>query len=267
MTFRMFDREGLKLRYRDVGNGPCVFVLHGLGGAESQIAEIFPQDLTVRRLTLECRGQGDSQLGPVTALSIATFADDVRALAQSCGIAGAVVGGISMGAAIGLRLAVRNPEFVRALILARPAWLTEPAPENLRSYALVADLLSGYPPPEARQRFDRGELAACLAREAPGNLATMRRFFETAQPQVLAALLRAIAADGPGVSQAEIAAIRVPTLVIGHHIDIAHPLDLAMRLAKLIPTATFVEITPKARNREHYAADFQAALSRFIGGL
>jgi len=57
MTFRIFDREGLKLRYRDLGDGPCVPFQHGLGGTESQVADIFPAELQVRRLTLECRGR------------------------------------------------------------------------------------------------------------------------------------------------------------------------------------------------------------------
>ena len=50
-----------------------------------------------------------------------------------------------MGAAIALRLAVKQPELVRALVLARPAWVTEPAPPNMQAYAEVGELLSRFP--------------------------------------------------------------------------------------------------------------------------
>jgi pimeloyl-ACP methyl ester carboxylesterase len=265
MTFRVFDREGLKLRFRDVGSGPCVFFQHGLGGTESQVAEIFPADLRVRRLTLECRGHGGSQLGSKTALSIATFADDLIALAAARRIDGAIFGGISMGAAIGLRVAVRCPHLAIGLIIARPAWLAEKAPSNLRPYAFVADLLSCYPLTEARHRFEHSKLAADLAIEAPDNLLTLRGFFDPQQPAEIATLLRAISGDGLGITEAEISRVRAPTLVIGHRADIAHPIDLAVRLAELIPTATFIEIAPKAFDRDRYVADFRLALSRFIG--
>ena len=51
------------------------------------------------------------------------FADDVLAFADLRGVERFVVGGISMGAAIALRIAVRHPERVSGLVLARPAWL------------------------------------------------------------------------------------------------------------------------------------------------
>src|SRR5689334_22476369 len=106
MSFATFERDGIELRYVDIGEGPPVLFQHGLGGDAAQVAEVFPALPPSRRVTLECRAHGASQSGPLASLSIATFTDDVAALADRLGLGRAVAGGISMGSAIALRLAV-----------------------------------------------------------------------------------------------------------------------------------------------------------------
>jgi pimeloyl-ACP methyl ester carboxylesterase len=257
-----FRRDGAALRYEDKGQGPPVLFQHGLGGDAAQAAEVFPGAPPARRVTLECRGHGGSALGPPERLSIAAFADDLDALAAALGLGAAVVGGISMGAAIALRLAVRRPERVGALVLVRPAWTTGAAPANMRPYAEVGALIERLPAEEARRRFEAGETAATLAREAPDNLASLRGFF--GRPPAFGRLLRAIAADGPGVAAAELGRIAVPTLVVGHARDLAHPLAHAEALAAGIPGARLAVVTPKADDRAAHVREVRAALSAFL---
>jgi pimeloyl-ACP methyl ester carboxylesterase len=264
---KTFSRDGVDLAYLDVGAGFPVIFQHGLGGDEAQVADVFPDLPQTRRVTLECRGQGGSGYGPVERLSIATFAEDIEALADTLGIGPAVVGGISMGAALALRLAVRRPARVRALVLARPAWVSEPAPANMRPYAVVGDLLMRHPPEHARCLFDESAVAAELARLAPDNLASLQGFFNRPDPVLFGRLLVAIAGDGPGVSEADIRAIAVPTLVIGHDHDLVHRLDDAQTLAGLIPSARLCTITAKSQDRAAYRREFRACLSEFLEAL
>ena len=175
-----------------------------------------------------------------------------------------VVGGISMGAAIALRLAVVRPELVSALVLARPAWVADAAPANMAPNALVGALLRDHPADTARALFEDTATATRLARVAPDNLASLRGFFARKPIAVTAELLCRISADGPGVSEAAIAGIQVPALVIGHANDFVHPLDHAHRLARLIPNARLAEITPKATDASAYQGDFRAALATFL---
>ena len=250
MTFTTFHHAGLALNlWDDGGPGLPVLFQHGLCGAEGQVADVFPATPTYRRLTLECRGHGRSDPGPLAALSIATFTDDLIALIERHIHRPVVIGGISMGAAIASRLAVTRPDLVRALILARPAWITD------------------HPPALARTLFGQSDIARDLAAEAPDNLTSLLGFFDRTPHDVTAALLTFISADGPGITTADLRALAIPTLVLGHTRDVIHPLPHAIALAELIPAARLVRITPKSIDRARYIADLQAALAAFLGAL
>ncbi|MDP4299994.1 alpha/beta fold hydrolase [Leptothrix discophora] len=267
-------REGLALTFHDVGDAvgrlPFVFQ-HGLCGSVAQTAEACPDTLDdgreVRLLTLSCRGHGPSPLGEPARLSIATLADDVAALIEQAGVGPVALGGISMGAAIALRLAVRRPDLVASLALVRPAWVTAAAPVNGRPNLEVGDWLARLPPAAALAAFEASATARWLAEVAPDNLASLRGFFSREPIAETVELLRRIPADGPGVSDDDVRAIRVPVSVIGHEADAIHPMAHARALAALMPHARLVEITPKALDKAAYLNDLHAALRQHLRSL
>ncbi len=251
------ERPGASLRFTDTGAGPPILFQHGLGGDAAQMAEIAPAGQRV--LTLECRAHGGSGVGPVDALSLKTFAEDVLALADQLRLSRFTLGGISMGAAIALRIAALHPERVERLVLIRPAWLFAPAPENMRGFAMVADLLRDTSPVKAKKRFAASNLARRLEVEAPDNLASLLGFFDRPNPLTTAALLSRIAVDGPDVAATDVTA---PALVIGNAIDHVHPLALAKQLAAELPDARFVEVPAKAIDRVAHTAAVKAEIER-----
>jgi pimeloyl-ACP methyl ester carboxylesterase len=267
-ALRNFVRAGAALTVSDSGGpGLPVVFQHGLCGDAQQTAEVFPDDPRFRRITLECRGHGDSEPGNAAEFSIATFASDVAALIESLDVGPLVVGGISMGAAIALRLAVRRPELIRGLILARPAWITGAAPDNMAPNAEIGRLLSTYPADEAQRIFAAGKTAQRLAEEAPDNLLSLKGFFSRSPLSVTAALLQTIASDGPGVSEKEARAIGAPTVILGTERDLIHPFRYAETLASLIPGSRLIKISAKANDRSRYVADFRDALAGFLTEL
>jgi pimeloyl-ACP methyl ester carboxylesterase len=149
--------------------------------------------------------------------------------------AGIIIGGISMGAASTLHLAVHRPEIVRGLILVRPAWIAASAPANNSPNAQVGRLLMDLSQEDARKAFEVSETARRLAEIAPDNLASLRGFFSREPQATTAALLQAIAGDGPGVSEENLRNLDTPTLIIGQEIDYIHPLSYADTLWQLIP--------------------------------
>lgn len=267
MQFSTYAGAEIALSLAVAGEGKSMVFQHGLCGDAEQPNQVFPFDTGYRCITLECRGHGKSEPGDPQHLSIATFSADVAGVIEAQKLGAPVVGGISMGAAIALRLAVTRPELVGALVLARPAWLAAASPKNMEPNRFVGQLLESFQTGEARDRFEASPVAVQLAREAPDNLASLRGFFAREPVAATAALLQKISIDGPGVSEAQIGAISVPTLVIGHQRDSIHPISYARKLADLIDGATFAEITPKADDAQGYRRDFRAALASFLKGL
>ena len=265
MTSRVFiTSDGVKLALHERGDGETPFFFqHGLCGAAAQPAEVTPELNHLRLLTLECRGHGLSEAGDPSKFSIKQFADDVAAVITDLGRP-VILGGISMGAAMSLRLAIKRPELIRALVLARPAWVTDQAPYSMKPNAFVGELLSKMNAKEAEQHFLNSAIAQRLEAEAPDNLQSLRGFFHRAPQHVTAALLSRISADGPDVNRAEVTKIAVPTLVIGHEDDLIHPLSYAKDLATLIPHSEFVRITSKVHDKMRYVSDFQNTLSQFL---
>jgi pimeloyl-ACP methyl ester carboxylesterase len=260
---RFRTRDGCRLDYVDAGQGTPVLWQHGLGATQAQAAEVFPTSAQLRRITMECRGHAGSELGAPAGLSIPQFADDAVALLDQLGVQRAVVGGISLGAAIALRLAVRHPERVSALIIARPAWIGEAAPEHLRIYSDVAELLAQYGPVEGLERLQATERYRLVMRESPDNAASMRSFF-TREPESTVALLSRIPAQPPGVTREEISRLALPTLVIANEGDYVHSLATATTVAGLIPGARRTVIPSKNSSRDGYVDAFKAALREFL---
>jgi pimeloyl-ACP methyl ester carboxylesterase len=258
-------RDDAALRVFDMGQGrlPVIFQ-HGLGGDAAQVAQNFPDSPSYRRFTVECRAQGGSDAGSGRPFSIAMFADDVLAAADAAGVEHFVAGGISMGAAIALQLAARHPDRVTSLVLVRPAWAFDAAPQNMRPYAEVAEFIRSRPLDEARDAFAASATAARFRTEAPDNLASLLGFFARNNAAVFAEVMQAIANDGPGVTRAAAASLALPTLVIGSGVDLVHPLATARSLADAIPNAAFVEVTPKATDKDRHFAEIRGAVEGFL---
>ena len=256
--------DGCRLAFEDVGSGLPVLWQHGLGADRDQPAEVFPALDGVRRITLECRGHGRSELGDEHRLSIAQFTADAMALLDQLGIERAIVGGISLGAAIALRIAALHAPRVLGLILARPAWVDEQGPEHLRIYRDVAELLATHGPQAGKARFETLPRLAEVEAVSPDNAASLRWFFARPNPWSTVALLSRIPAEGPGIPRDRLQALAVPTLVIGNGQDYVHTLATAHALAALIPGAIACEITSKTIDRARYVREFQDALGRFL---
>lgn len=256
------DRDGLRLAVHGAGStGPALVFQHGLCGDARQVAEAMAGLAPQRWVCVECPGHGASDMDP--APSLAGFADHVAALAETLG-GPAVLGGISMGAAIATRLAVTRPDLVRALVLVRPAWVTEAAPSNMAPNVEVGALLTRLPADQARDIFAAGHSARNLAVEAPDNLASLMGFFDRAPLAATARLLSAISADGPGITPADLAALSLPILICATTEDAIHPAAHAEALARLIPKSRLVHLPPKGRDKPAHLAALAAATRQFL---
>jgi pimeloyl-ACP methyl ester carboxylesterase len=256
--------DGCLLGYEDVGSGLPVVWQHGLGADRQQPAEVFPESEAIRRITLECRGHGESALGDPDRISIAQFGSDLIGLLNHLGIDRSVLGGISLGAAVSIRLAVMLRSRFTGLILARPAWIDAPAPSTMKPYVVVSEFLEEFGRDEGLVRFSQSEVHTEVAKVSPDNASSLCSFFARRDEQGTIQLLSRIPKDGPGVTLQNIASIELPTLVIANGEEYVHPLAYASRLSELIPSATLHIVTSKTVDKALYRSQFREALGVFI---
>ena len=111
----------MELFFETTGSGPAVILLHG-GLATHAACRPYADALAPRFtvITPDLRGSGRSRdPGPLTW---DLLADDIAALAVRLGHTRVAVGGISMGSGVAVRVALRHPALVSALVLIHPAF-------------------------------------------------------------------------------------------------------------------------------------------------
>src|SRR5436190_6527767 len=121
---RFAEIKGVRMRYFVGGEGPPLVLVHGLGGAASNWAELAPLLVQRHRLLVpDLPGHGGSTALPAVS-GLEPFADRVALVAEREGMLPAAVVGHSLGGMVVLRLALRRPEAVDALVLAGAAGLS-----------------------------------------------------------------------------------------------------------------------------------------------
>jgi pimeloyl-ACP methyl ester carboxylesterase len=261
----VFDRVGLKFQVRDEGHGLPLVFQHGLGGDLHQPFGVYKPAAGVRLIAFDMRGHGESRpLGDVEELTIATLADDLIALIDHLGVERAVIGGISLGAAVAANVALRYPERALGLVLVRPAWIDRPLPENVTLYTTIAGLIRTLGPREGLAQFRSLPEFMAMEREAPDCARSLVGQFEQPRAVECVARLERLAADAPCSDRTRYGQLRVPALILGNGQDPIHPWPLASSLAALIPGAELHEVTPKSVSLDRHAADVERRINEFL---
>jgi pimeloyl-ACP methyl ester carboxylesterase len=259
-----FTRDGVTLNYQETGGGLPFIFQHGLGADVTQPFGLFKPPAGIRLIGFDARGHGASQSGPIEQITLRAFADDLRALLDELQIKKAIVGGISMGAAIALNFVTRYPERVSGLVLSRPAWVDGPNPFNVQMFGLVANLINTVGPDEGLRLFLQSSEFAELRREFPDTAASFSNQFRAPRAREMAATLNRLPADSPIANLSQLHEIRVPTLILANDLDPIHPFDYGVRLAAEIPHAEFREIPSKSRDLPGHLAAVQSNIEDFL---
>jgi pimeloyl-ACP methyl ester carboxylesterase len=235
-----FTSRGHRLAYTEFGEGRrWVLLMPGL-----LVPALMQEHLATALaasgahvLTLDPLGHGRSDRpSTMTEYSIESFASDAIALLDHLDIDEAVIGGTSLGANVTLEIAHAAPQRVRGMIIEMPVL------EN----ALVASVIAFGPLLVAMHFGERlmRPVAAGLRRIPRGlvpfwgNIAldVVRQ-----DPGPSAALLQGLFFSHIAPYSAQRRELRMPALVIGHHIDPVHPFSDAGVLTGELPNARLVE--------------------------
>lgn len=259
--------QGVAIHYEVAGEGPVVALCHGLCGELSHVRDVVGSLPGYRTVLWDARGHGRTPPSVPDTYTFDVFARDLSALLDHLGISEAVIGGISMGAAVSTRFALKYPERTRGLVLIRPAWLTSPLPDGLRLFPVVADYLGRYSAEEGCRLLEQSAEYQALCDEFPDTAATLRAQFFEKDAVARRGRLQGIPNDTPIRSWGEINVLEMPTLVFGNTPDFVHPVSFAMEWAQRLPRGEFVQTPSRALEFDQHAEVVRVHLKSFLAAL
>jgi pimeloyl-ACP methyl ester carboxylesterase len=249
-----FEQRGLNFSYYDnQADGPVILFQHGLTGDHVQTRGTFT-DLNYRLITLDCRGHGTSDLGPVSELSISTFADDVAALMQHLALERVSIAGISMGAAMCCVLAARHPEKISSVTLVRPAFHAKRMPAIQQVHSIVANYIDVYGTQKGMEYFRQSEIFEEILKRSPDNANSLLAMFRM-DPNRTIPLLKMMTIGDTGFNAELLRQSGIPFKVIGTIYDEIHPLEKAEMICRDLGVESVDICYPKSLNREAYNRD------------
>lgn len=139
--------NGLRMYYEVHGEGQPLVLLHGAYMTADAWGPVLP-GLAERRRVIVPEMQGHGRTADADRpITYEGMADDTAALLRHLGIEEADVLGYSMGAGVGLQLAIRHPEMVRRMVLASASYTSEGMQPELHEMAptITPEMFAGSP--------------------------------------------------------------------------------------------------------------------------
>jgi 2-succinyl-6-hydroxy-2,4-cyclohexadiene-1-carboxylate synthase len=259
--------DGLRWEVRARGTGRPLLLLHGFTGRGTSWGAHAPAFARSSRvIAVDLPGHGRSSTADPARMTVERTADDVAAILRELSAAPADVLGYSLGARIGLRLAVAHPAAVARLVLESPSaglvTQQERASRRAADEALAARIED-----DGIEAFvagwERKPVFATHATLAPGVAARERSIRLRNDPRGLAGSLRGAGQGTMEPLHDHLAGVTAPTLVIAGALDaIGRP--RAERVARGIRGAR-LEIIDNAGHTPHLESP--AAFRRLVTGF
>jgi esterase len=233
--------NGVRLYYEECGEGAPIACIHGGGSSAMMWGDAVKKLARLGRvISYDRRGCARSERPePYERTTVAEQADDAAALLDTLEATRAVVMGRSYGGAVAVRVAIRYPAHVRALVL------------------LEGDALGLSPAGLAWTKGLRGRLRDVAARDGVDAVyealihevmgegvwdsfpEEVRRVLTRNGPALLAELHYV---DEPLPDAAAFADIGVPTLLVAASDSPPEQRDMTVRMAEVLPNARLVQV-------------------------
>lgn len=233
------ERDRAQIHGVTFGAGPPLLCVHALAFSSRYFSAMAAQLGTrFHCVAIDQRGHGATRSPlELAQLGISTLVDDLLAVIDHFGWDRVYAGGISLGAATTLRLALDHPQRVAALIQDLPAFGPR-SPRGGDRSAFVAQAL------EAGD-LEEAALRAAAGRSAPRTRALAAQLtaaWTGENPHALGPKLAAMFRASAHWSVAEpwpdrLRTLTIPVEILGIAGDPSHPLGVAEQMAAVIPAA------------------------------
>jgi 3-oxoadipate enol-lactonase len=228
-----------RIAVEHAGSGEFVIMMHGIGGHRmnwtDQISALSPR---YHVAAWDARGYGDSDdyEGP---LNFGDYADDLVRVLDHFGVRKAHVVGLSMGGRIAMDFASRHAERLKSLVLCDTHKGFALMPEDRKAAFIAsrkAPLLAGKKPKDIAEPVARSLISPKASHDA------FMRLVDSISLLHKESYIKSIEASVRMDPRADLASIKVPTLVVVGADDKLTPLDVAREIASEIPGAELAVI-------------------------
>lgn len=256
-SFRQYNDFGLDLHYRDTGEGPVVLLLHGeMGSLHNWEPWIERMRSDFRVIALDLPGSGLT--GPTHCiddivdtcpenLNLTYLEHTLKYFIEDMQVRQLSIVGSGLGAYLGARYTIANPQKVERLVLATPVGLQQELPESLATLTTLGPVMRYVQPAPVMT-----ELYQDFYSEPENNQGAVKRAMDLGQAdgahrsniiqlEMVAEFMRHGSAD-------EFASIQVPTLILWGQQDKWGDSALAERWEAQFPDSELV-LYPALGNR------------------
>jgi pimeloyl-ACP methyl ester carboxylesterase len=235
-----FRYEGHRIEFDSYGEGERVLILvHGLLMNRRMFERLGPAlaEQGNRVICVDLLGHGRSDRPEDLRLySMPLFSRQVAALIDHLELDSAVVGGTSRGANVGLELATREPDKVRALLIEMPVLDNALSAVAGAFTPLMLGLKLARPAYEVLSR-------ATSAIPRTHHLLDIGLDWMRQRPGPSLAVLEGLLLGETAPHREQRLRIAQPTLIVGHTRDPVHPFSDSGMLAEELPNARLIEAT------------------------
>ncbi len=237
--------DGRRYCVADLGKGPSIVLLHGLGGSLYDWRHLIrPLAQDYRVLAVDLLGAGESEIPEKEDFSIAAQARRVKGLLDALGVGRATLVGNSYGGGIALRFAQDWPERVDKLVLINSICYADDIPTYVGlSKAPCAESVAELLPLGKMTRWVLRGSYRTVEKLSDEELDTyVRELQAPGRRSAVVRIVRDVVPPDTTEFEARLRSIHAPALLLWGAGDETVPIRLGRRLRADLPRAELVEL-------------------------
>ncbi|MEM6699750.1 MAG: alpha/beta hydrolase, partial [Bacteroidota bacterium] len=175
-----------------------------------------------------------------------------------------IVVGLSLGAAITLKLNLMASKRIQKFVLLRPAWLNKSLPDNLKEAPYISELIEKHGTEKGQVLIEQYPPYIKLKAENKNCALSALWYFQRPQAGSSFLLLHQFPYETPFQQYEDLQQLTQKSLVLACHHDPIHPFEYGIQLAKHLPNASFQEVAPRYLQEAQYLEESKLAIEAFL---